>query len=102
MILNDKIYLRSVFAAGPFKILDINTLEEVSVSEEDKYNPPEDVKQKLHWKDRDSEGRSLEYTPLISHENFVYVISVREPMDVGEYDEEEDKLQAFMVEKYEL
>ena len=43
MILNDKIYLRSVFAAGPFKILDINTLEEVSVSEEDKYNPPEDV-----------------------------------------------------------
>jgi hypothetical protein len=30
------------------------------------------------------------------------VISVREPMDVGEYDEEEDKLHAFMVEKYEL
>lgn len=102
MILNDKIYLRSTFAAGPFKILDKNTLQEVSVSEEDKYKPPEDVKQKLHWKGGDSQGRSLEYTPLISHENFVYVISVRKPMDVDEYDEEEEKMQAFMVEKYEL
>lgn len=102
MILNDKIYLRSDYDAGPFQILDKNTLQEVSVSEEDKYNPPEDVKQKLNWESRDSEGRSLEHTPLISYENFVYVISVREPMDVGEYDEEEDKLHAFMVEKYEL
>ena len=85
MLLNDKLYLRIQTSDGKlFKIVEKDTLE--SIPNDSPYEAEEGVKQNLLYLESMLDGRSLGYTPLITHQNFVYVISRR---DAGEYDDED-------------
>jgi hypothetical protein len=102
MQLEDKIYIRhSEIKPAPFTVIDKNTLQEVKIDPEIKFETNQT--QTIQWKSEDDFGRSLEYTPLITDGTFVYVIAkYRTPKNQDEEpDEDEDKSPKLVVEVYD-
>jgi hypothetical protein len=82
MYFQKKLYVRNADCKpAPFQVFNPETLEEIKPEEGDKtFEPKEGDERCLKWKELSEEtGRSLEYTPLITDGQLVYVISIRGP-----------------------
>lgn len=81
MIFDGKIFIRYKELKDrsppvPFVMVDKNTLKEIKMDPELKFEPKEEDNHSLLWSDRDEEtGRSLMYTPLITDGQYIYVIA---------------------------
>jgi hypothetical protein len=107
MLLDGKLYFRHVdIKPAPFVLIDRDTLEEVKLDEELKFEPKEGQKESLQWADEHEETkRSLAYTPLVTDGTYVYVIARQgqpeRPDGEQAPDDEEEAVIKLVVEVYD-
>jgi len=104
MLLDGKLYFRHEgIKPAPFVLVDRDTLEEVKMDPELKFEPKEGQIQSLQWAEENEETkRSLTYTPLVTDGTYVYVIA-RQGQPQGEQapEDEEEAVIKLVVEVYD-
>ena len=105
MLLDGKLYFRHPgIKPAPFVLIDRDTLEEVKLDEELKFEPKEGQIQSLQWAEEHEETkRSLAYTPLVTDGTYVYVIARQGQPEAEQApdDEEEQAVIKLVVEVYD-
>ena len=78
MLFEGKIYMRSSdYKPAPFVTIECETLQEVKIEPELKFDEQSKDKPTIQWLDANEEtGRSLGFSPMFSDGTFIYVIAI--------------------------
>ena len=94
MLVEGKIYMRSSdYKPAPFVTIECETLQEVKIKPELKFDEQSKDKPTIQWLDANEEtGRSLGFSPMFSDGTFIYVIAIqKDKKDAANSDESSTK-----------